>query len=80
MSMDETDKPSLAHDWLLPDRWTPHVTLAAHLTSVQVLKGLESSLHHWTLIHGYATGIGMRIFPEMTDYRFYPFNDAYIPQ
>jgi 2'-5' RNA ligase len=76
MSMDKADMPSLAHDWLLPDRWTPHATLAARLTSAQVLKGLEVCLHHWAPIHGYATGIGMRIFPELTNYRSYPFSNS----
>lgn len=73
-SMPETDKPSLVGDVLLPDRWTPHVTLAGQLTPAQVLKGLEVCLDHWAPLHGHATGIGMRIFPELTEYRSYPFN------
>ena len=73
-SMHETNNPSLVGDWLLPDRWTPHVTLAGQLAPAQVLKGLEVCLHRWAPLHGHATGIGMRIFPELTDYRFYPFN------
>ncbi|MDQ2713348.1 MAG: 2'-5' RNA ligase family protein [Chloroflexota bacterium] len=72
-SMNETNAPSLVGDWLLPDRWTPHATLARQLTATQVLQGLAACLHHWVPIHGQATGIGMRLFPESTDYRYYPF-------
>jgi 2'-5' RNA ligase len=72
-SMPETTRPSLVDNLLLPDRWTPHVTLAGQLAPTQILKGLEICLHHWTPLHGNATGIGMRIFPELTEHCSYPF-------
>ncbi len=74
MSMNETDRPSLVSDYHLPDRWTPHATLAKQLALTHILKGLEVCLHHWAPLHGHAIGMGMRVFPEPTDYRYYPFN------
>ncbi len=73
-SLPEDDKPSLVSDWYLPDIWVPHATLVGGLSSAYVLKGLKICLHHWIPLQGYVIGMGMRLFPETIDYRYYPFN------
>jgi hypothetical protein len=74
-SLSSADRPpALSDDWLLPDQWVPHVTLAGKLAARQVVLGLEVCLHQWTALLGTATAIGLRIFPEAADYRRYPFS------
>jgi len=74
-SLSSADRPpALSDDWLLPDQWVPHVTLAGKLAARQVVLGLEVCLHQWTARQGTATAIGLRIFPEAADYRRYPFS------
>jgi 2'-5' RNA ligase len=74
LTLNDSDRSLLVGDFLLPDRWVPHVTLAGSLTRPQVLKGLAICLQQWAPIQGYATGIGMRLFPDPADYRYYPFH------
>lgn len=78
-SMDEMKRLSPVSDWLRPDQWVPHTTLAVQLTPPQILKGLETCLLHWTPLQGRAIGIGMRIVPEPADCRFYPFESETRP-
>jgi hypothetical protein len=78
-SCEAAGKSSLITDQLLPDRWAPHCTLVGQLTPTQVLTAVEACQNIWTPIHGYAVGIGMRLWPTVDDHRFYalgPHDDA----
>lgn len=54
-------------DFLLPDRWTPHVTIATAQPVEHLLSVLAKVLQSWQPIRGKAVGIGMRIHPATTD-------------
>lgn len=74
--MNEQERPSLLHDWLLPDRWIPHVTLAKRLPAQHILPGVEACIHQWMPIYGHTAGISMRVHPDLVDYRYYSFHNA----
>ncbi len=59
-------------EYLLPDLWIPHCTLVGRLELPQMLTVLQVCQRPWTPIRGRAEGIGLRVYPETTDYRYYP--------
>lgn len=59
--------PALLDDLLLPDRWTPHVTLAGHLDAEQIPRIVGACVRDWRPIQGEAVGLGVRVHPDVTD-------------
>lgn len=59
--------PDVLDEFLLPDRWTPHVTVAAVPTRDHLVSVLANALSSWRPIRGKAVGIGVRIHPAATD-------------
>ncbi|HEY7342991.1 MAG TPA: 2'-5' RNA ligase family protein [Ktedonobacterales bacterium] len=54
-------------EFLLPGRWTPHVTIAAASSTERLLGVLTKILSSWQPIRGKAVGIGMRVHPATID-------------
>ena len=59
--------PALLEDLLLPDRWTPHVTLATHLDADQIARIVGARVRDGRSIQGEAVGLGLRILPDLVD-------------
>lgn len=59
--------PELLEDLLLPDRWTPHVTLATHLDADQIARIVGARVRDGRSIQGEAVGLGLRILPDLVD-------------
>lgn len=59
--------PKLLEDLLLPDRWTPHVTLAGRLDAEQIARIVDAGVRDWQSIVGEAVGLGLRIPPAVVD-------------
>jgi 2'-5' RNA ligase len=59
------DNPIAAH--LLPDRWTPHCTLAIPASPQQMTDGVLWCQTHWQPFDAEATGIGIQVIPESED-------------
>jgi 2'-5' RNA ligase len=70
---------AIQHDWLLPNHWTPHVTLLKHLAPHQMVEGMKHCLSDWTPIQGYGTEVGLRIHPDVQDYFTYPLRSEISP-
>jgi 2'-5' RNA ligase len=68
--------PALLDELVLPDRWTPHVTLASSLSIDQLSLALSASLRRWEPLQGRAIGVGMRMHPNVQDtaQRLFPRN------
>lgn len=59
--------PALLEDLLLPDRWTPHVTLAGHLDAEQLAAMVDACVRDWRPVQGEAVGLGLRILADVAD-------------
>lgn len=59
--------PALLEDLLLPDRWTPHVTLATRLDDEQTARIVGACVRDWQPIEGAAVGMGLRVVPDVAD-------------
>ena len=72
-AVDSPGRPPVVDECLLPDRWTPHCTLAGHLTRTQLLTAVDVCQRHWMPILGKAVGVGMRVYPAVDAHYYYPF-------
>lgn len=65
--LDGPDMPALLDEQLLPDRWTPHVSLATHLDDEQIARIVRACLRDWRPVQGKAVGLGVRVHPDVVD-------------
>jgi 2'-5' RNA ligase len=69
-------RPGVLDEFLLPDRWTPHCTLAGRLQRPDLLAILEKAMADWKPIRGQASRLSVRSFPALTDHCSFPMSDV----
>ena len=62
-----TGRPAVHHEALLPDRWTPHCTLADGAEPGTVAQIVTYFARVWQPIEGWVEGVGIRVPPDRTD-------------
>ena len=68
-------RPAVHHEALLPDRWTPHCTLADGADPGTVAQIVTYCSRAWQPIEGWVEGIGVLVPPERTDLYDAPFGN-----
>jgi hypothetical protein len=62
-----SDRTSVLHHELLPDRWTPHCTLVAGADPGTVAQIITYCTRRWQPIEGWVEGFGILTPPDTTD-------------
>ena len=64
-------RPEVVAEFLLPDFWAPHVTLATFSASDALSAAIEACRSVWNPIHAIAEAVTMRVHPSTDDYRYF---------
>jgi 2'-5' RNA ligase len=68
----EARQPEVIAEFLLPDAWVPHVTLASFSGKDELSRAIEACHAAWNPITAVAEAVTLRVHPSTEDYRLWP--------
>ncbi len=68
--------PPLSHEHFGVGRWMPHCMLTRRVSVEQMQIVLQCCLYEWHSLEGYAEGLGMRLYPAVTDAHYFTLDAA----
>ena len=66
----------LISDYLVKDRWVPHVTLVKGINESVVSRSFSSVLFHWRMFSVIGNAMSVRVHPNLEDYSVHRFSSS----
>jgi 2'-5' RNA ligase len=67
---------NLVYDYLVKDRWVPHVTLAKSMDERSLVQGFRVALLHWRPIEVNGIALTVRVHPSLADFSVHRFSEV----